>query len=395
MNLVSPKPIFLDAHSTTKTDPRVLDAMIPWFIEKFGNPSSNLNSYGWESAAAIELSKRKIATLADAPIQDAVVFTSCATESNHLAILGLLKLLKSKNKTKILTTKIEHSSVLGAVSLAAEQGFEIVYVKTESTGRIDLNDLKNQCDEKAGLVSIAWANHEVGTIQPVAEIAEICRNNDIIFHSDAVQAFGKIPLDAKSDFISVSAHKIYGPKGCGALVFFNSALREKIAPLQKGGQQEYALRPGTENVPAIVGFGVACEIAKTEMIQNANHMRTLRDFMWQSLSARFGSRIQRNGSIQFDLPHNLNISASGVDGAAWLSQLKNVAISNASSCLSGVQDYSQVLMELGLTKEMARASIRIGLSHDTAMTDVSLAVKEIGDALDRLIQFENMLGSNL
>lgn len=392
--MTSTHPIYLDSHATTPLDPRVFDEMKPWFIERFGNPASKLHSYGWEALSGVEVSRRKLAaTLMASP--DSLVFTASATEANHLVLLGLLPYLRRIGKSKIVSIAIEHASLLGALDQAKQLGIEIAFAPVDSRGRVDLVALSKMLEASVGLVSIAWANHEVGTLQPMREIVQMCRTAGVLVHSDAVQAFGKVQVSMNQsdspDFLTLSAHKVYGPKGAGALVARDQSTLQLLAATLRGGSQEFGLRAGTHNVPAIVGFAAAAKFATEEMSRNAAQMSALRDQLWNTLQQELGSAVKRNGCVECSLPHSLNVSFLGIDGAALFTRTRGIAVSNASACLNGKQDYSQVLVELGATEAASRASMRIALSPWTTAVEIEKAGQIIVHAVKELLKFEMSL----
>ena len=389
-NRVMPsKIIYLDGHSTTALDPVVFEAMKPYFMERFGNASHGIHRYNWEAEAAVEKARFQIAQFIGAHERE-LIFTSGATESNHLAILGLAPALLEAKRTKILSIEIEHASLLGPLEQLKERGFEIEWVKITADGRVDLADLKSKLDEKVGLVSIAFANHEIGTIQPIREISQLVHSVGAILHTDAVQAFGKIRFDVNHegiDLMTLSAHKIYGPKGTGALYVRRKNPHVELEPLFWGGSQERGLRAGTPNTPGIVGFGEAAVLANSLLETETARFAELRDLLWNEFQTRVPCLV-RNGSTVHALPNNLNISLVGIDGAALFGRLKQVAVSNASACLNGTQDYSQVLTVLGVEKNLARASIRFGIGRWNTREDILAAVEEITEVALDLRQME-------
>lgn len=395
--------IYLDAHSTTPIDPRVFEAMKPYFLEHFGNASHGLHRFNWEAEAGVTLARERVALALGAHPRE-VIFTSGATEANHLAMLGLESTLKASRRTRILSTRIEHASLLGALELLAERGFQVEWVKTHADGRVDLANLRSLLDAGAnanparaqvGLVSFALANHEVGTIQDLRSIAELAHSHGALVHTDAVQAFGKIPfsVDANhsdfvgADLITLSAHKVHGPKGAGALYVRRKNPRVEIEPIQLGGGQEGGFRPGTPNTPALVGFGLAAEIACAGMKQESRKLSRLRDLLWQELQCRLDGLV-RNGSREHALPNNLNVSVEGIDGSALFARLKRVAVSNASACLNGVQDYSAVLTELGIDKGLAKATLRFGIGRFNTETEILEAAVEVAAVVNDLRRIE-------
>ncbi len=370
--------IYLDGHSTTPLDPLVFEAMKPYFLERFGNASHGLHRFNWEAEAAVNRAREQVAAFLGANAKE-IILTGGATEANHLAILGSAKALRTSGRMRILSLEIEHASVLGALELMREQGFSIEWVATHPDGRVDLADLKSKLRSDVGLVSIALANHEVGTIQDLGLISKLVHEAGAWMHTDAVQAAGKISFSVDSmgaDLLTISGHKIHGPKGAGALYVRRKNPRVEIAPIQRGGGQERGLRPGSPNTPALVGLGVACELSDSLMKTEVPRLRELRDNLWNLLEQALPC-IRRNGSTEHALPHNLNVSVEGVDGAALFGRLKRVAVSNASACLNGTQDYSQVLTVLGVEKGLARATLRFGLGRFTTREEILAAAEEI------------------
>jgi cysteine desulfurase len=384
--------IYLDAHSTTALDPRVFEEMRPYFLEHFGNASHGLHRFNWEAQAGVTLARERVARALGSHPRE-ILFTGGATEANHLAILGLEAFLRASGRKKILSIRIEHASVLGALELMCERGFEVEWIHTHANGRVDLEHLE-QCmarfGHEVGLVSIALANHEVGTIQDLRWIAERAHVLGALVHTDAVQAFGKIPFTVDTlgaDLLTLSAHKIHGPKGAGALFVRRKNPRVSLEPLQLGGGQEGGFRPGTPNTPAIVGFGAASELALAGLERESSRLARLRDLLFAGLEAGLDS-IVRNGCTEHALPNNLNVSIEGIDGSALFSRLKKVAVSNASACLNGAQDHSQVLTELGVSKSLARASLRFGIGRFNTEAEIGEAVAEVVSVVRELRRVE-------
>jgi len=381
--------IYLDNHSTTALDPIVFETMRPYFMEKYGNASHGIHRFNWEAEAAVENARSQIAALIGAHEKE-IIFTSGATESNHFAILGLAPHLNSTHRKKILSLEIEHSSIVGALEQMQKRGFTVEWVKTHSDGRVDLDDLKAKLSADVGLVSVAFANHEIGTIQDIRKIAEMSHEAGALFHSDAVQVLGKIRFDVLSsgiDLLTMSAHKIHGPKGIGALYVRRKNPHVELEALFWGGSQERGMRSGTPNTPGIVGFGKAAELAGQSLEKEAVHIAEMRNFLWNELQASL-SGLVRNGSVEHALPNNLNVSVSGVDGAAMFGRFKNIAVSNASACVSGIQDYSQVLTVLGVEHELARSTLRFGLSRLNTMDEMKSAVSEVVSVVKLLREME-------
>ncbi len=380
--------IYLDHHSTTPVDLAVFEAMKPYFLEKYGNASHGVHRMNWEAEAAVENARSQVAQLIGAHEKE-IIFTSGATESNQLAILGMATQLESLQRRKILSIEIEHSSVLGALEQMKDKGFVIEFITIQKDGRVDLADLKSRLTSDVGLVSIAYANHEIGTIQEIKAISKLVHEAGAYFHCDAVQATGKLKIDVNADgidLLTLSAHKIYGPKGIGALYIRRKNPRVELEPLFWGGTQERGLRPGTPNVPAIVGFGKAVELVTKNFEQESKRMAELRDLLWNELKGHF--EMIRNGSLEHALPNNLNVSIKGIDGAALYGRLKNVAVSNASACVSGVQDYSQVLTVLGVEPELAKATLRFGIGRYNTADEIKAAASEVIAVVKELLKIE-------
>jgi cysteine desulfurase len=357
-------PIFMDYHSTTPVDRRVLDEMIPYFTENFGNAASRNHSFGWQAEEAVDRAREQIAALIGAQSEKEIVFTSGATESNNLAIKGVAEFYKDKGN-HIITTVTEHKAILDTCKRLESEGFEITYLPVERDGRINLETLKNAITDKTILVSIMLANNEIGTVQPMVEIGKLTRERGVLFHTDAVQGIGKVPFDVQEmniDLASMTAHKMYGPKGVGALYVRRSKPRVRITAQMDGGGHERGNRSGTLNVPGIVGFGKAAEILHKEGTAERARILALRE----RLRARFMSELDEchlNGSLEHRLPGNLNISFAFVEGEAMMMAIKDVAVSSGSACTSASLEPSYVLRALGASDEMAHSSIRFGIGR--------------------------------
>jgi cysteine desulfurase len=360
---MSSRPIYLDNHATTPVDERVLTAMLPYFSEHFGNPSSINHIYGWETEAAVKKSREILATAINATPEE-IVFTSGATEANNLAIKGVAEAYFQKGQ-HIITVATEHSAVLDPCKYLQTLGFEITILPVQTDGLIDLTKLETAFRPDTILVSVMAANNEIGVLQPLAEIGEMCRGRGVIFHSDAAQAIGKIPLDVQAmqiDLMSLTAHKVYGPKGIGALYVRRRNPRVQLAPQQHGGGHERGMRSGTLYTPQIVGFGKAVEIAVQAQATENQHLTQLRQRLWEQLSQLEG--INLNGHPTRRLAGNLNISVEGVDGAALLLGLQPVmAVSSGSACSSATTAPSHVLTALGHSEQLAYASVRFGIGR--------------------------------
>jgi cysteine desulfurase len=355
-------PVYLDNHATTPIDPRVLEAMLPFLTSNFGNAASNSHSFGWAAAAAVETARRQIATAIGASARE-IVFTSGATESDNLAIKGVAEAFREKGD-HIITAVSEHKAVLDSCKHLEKSGCRVTYLSVGSDGLMDLDQLKNAFTDQTILVSIMAANNETGVLQPIEEIGKLCREHGVLFHSDAVQALGKVPLNVTSanlDLASLTAHKLYGPKGCGALYVRHDA-DVRLVPMIDGGGHESGLRSGTLNVPGIVGFGKACEIAQQEMAEESCRVAGLRNRLRDRLQSEL-DQLVINGSMEHRLPGNLNISFLNVEGETLLTGLHDVALSSGSACSSGKTQASHVLKSLGLSDEAAGSAIRFGVGR--------------------------------
>jgi cysteine desulfurase len=380
--------IYLDGHSTTPLAPEVFEAMKPYFLERFGNASQGLHRYNWEARAGVDQARERVASALGVRERE-IVFTSGATEANHLALLGSVPALLASGKKRILSIRIEHASVLGALELMEERGCRVDWIRTDGAGRVDFEHLRSLMSDDVGLVSVALANHEIGTLQDLKRISDLARAHGSRVHTDAVQAFGKVRFTADSigaDLVTISSHKIRGPKGIGALYVRRKNPRIELEPLYLGGGQERGLRPGTPDTPAIVGFGLAAELSVQNLDREVERLSRLRDRLWFRLSGSIDGWVRN--SPPDGLPNNLNLSIEGVDGAALFGRLKQVAVSNASACLNGVQDYSQVLTELGVGRDLARATMRFGLGTWNTETEIDAAATEIVEVVRDLRTME-------
>ncbi|MES1022904.1 aminotransferase class V-fold PLP-dependent enzyme [Gloeocapsa sp. BRSZ] len=357
------RPIYLDNHATTPVDERVLVAMLPYFTERFGNPSSTSHLYGWEAEAAVKQA-RNILAEAIAATPEEIIFTSGATEANNLAIKGVAEAYFQKGR-HIITVQTEHNAVLDPCEYLRSLGFEITLLPVQNDGLIDLSGLETAFRPDTVLVSVMAANNEIGVLQPLAEIGQMCRDRNVLFHTDAAQAIGKIPLDVqamKIDLLSMTAHKVYGPKGIGALYVRRRNPRVQLAPQLHGGGHERGMRSGTLYPPQIMGFAKAVEIALAEQATETQRLTMLRDKLWQKLSQVPG--IHLNGHPTQRLPGNLNVSVEDVDGAALLLGLQPVmAVSSGAACSSAKTAPSHVLMALGHSETLAYASVRFGIGR--------------------------------
>jgi cysteine desulfurase len=376
-------PIYLDNNSTTPVDPRVLEAMLPYFTTQFGNPSNTLHAYGSQAADALEIARKQVAELIGASARD-IVFTSGATESDNLAILGVCRFHRQQYN-HVITSVTEHKAVLEACRQLEQEGFSVTYLPVDSNGVISLEQLERAITPRTLLVSIMAANNEIGTIAPMAEIGAICQSRGIVFHSDAVQAIGRICVgvdDWGVDLLSISAHKLYGPKGVGALYFRQTGAKFGLTPLSFGGGQEKALRPGTPPVPQIVGLGQACAIAQKAQVEEAKLVSVLRDTLQQRLLATVPDAVV-HGHPERRLAGLLNIGFPGIDGDVFIQLLTGVAASQGSSCTTGSFEPSHVLRAIGISDDLARASLRLGVGRFNTAKDIEKAAKLISDAVDR------------
>lgn len=368
---ISNRPIYLDSNATTPVDPRVLEIMLPFFTEYFGNPSSLNHSYGWEAEAGVEKARETIAQAINAqPVE--IVFTSGATEANNLAIKGVAESYMGQGQ-HIITVQTEHSAVLAPCRYLESLGFSVTYLPVDSQGLIQLETLEDAFRPETVLVSVMAANNEIGVLQPIREIGEMCRDRKILFHTDAAQALGKIPLDVEAmniDLLSMTAHKLYGPKGIGALYVRRRNPRVQLAPQLHGGEQERGVRSGTLYTPQIVGFGEALRLAVAEQAEETERLKGLRDRLWTHLAKNL-SDITLNGHPTLRLANNLNISIAGVNGSTLLSKLQpHIALSSGSACSAANPAPSHVIKALGRSDELARATLRFGLGRETTEADI-------------------------
>jgi cysteine desulfurase len=368
-------PVYMDYQATTPMDPRVLEAMMPYFKEKYGNPHSVEHVFGWEAEAAVEIARKQVAGIIGASEEKEIIFTSGATESNNLALKGIA-FAQHPAKNHIITVKTEHECVLASSRALEKMGFDVTYLDVDHAGLIDLAELENAITEKTSLVSVMVVNNEIGVIQDITNIGKICRKNGVIFHTDAAQAVGKIPLDVDAmniDVMSISGHKIYGPKGIGAIYI---RMGTSILPLFDGGGQEQGIRSGTLAPAQCVGLGKACAIALDQMVQDNQHIRTLSSRLLEKLKSNLNN-VRLNGSDSDRFPGNLNLTFDGIKSDLLVADLKHVAISTGSACSSAKQKSSYVLAALGLDKKKIDASIRIGIGRMTTEEEVDYAAEHI------------------
>jgi cysteine desulfurase len=388
--------IYLDHHATTPVDARVLEAMLPFFTEKFGNAASKQHRFGWDAADAVERARKQVAALIGAGSKD-IVFTSGATEANNLAIKGAAKAIENARATEgaeglegrrdhIVTSATEHKAVLDPIASLGKEGWRVTVLPVNRDGLVDVNAVAEAITERTALVSVMAANNEIGVVQPLKELAAAAHAKGALFHTDAVQAVGKVPFDVEAldvDLASITAHKIYGPKGVGALYVRRKGRPVTVAAEIDGGGHERGMRSGTLNVPGIAGFGKAAEIARTEMASESMRIAVLRDRLLEGLRSKTDGMLV-NGSLSERLPGNLNVSFAGIDGEALLVSLDDIAVSSGAACTQA--EPSHVLMALGLTKERALASLRFGIGRGTSAADVDYAAQKVADVVARLRQ---------
>jgi cysteine desulfurase len=377
-------PIYLDNHATTPVDPRVFEAMRPYFTELFGNAASRNHSFGWEAEQAVEKARKQIADLIGATPKE-IVFTSGATESNNLALKGIAEMYAERGN-HIITQATEHRAVLDTCKRLEKQGVRITYLSVQRDGLIDLNQLRDAITRETILISIMYANNEIGVIQPIEEIGKIAKEKGVLFHSDAVQAIGKIPVNVETDgldLVSLTAHKLYGPKGAGALYVRRKNPSVKIAPQIDGGGHERGMRSGTLNVPGIAGLGAASEIAKQKMVEESQRMRFLRDKLKDRLLDEL-DEVYINGSLEHRLPHNLNASFAYVDSESLLMGLHDIAVSSGSACTSATLEPSYVLKALGTGDDLAHSAIRFGIGRFNTEEEVDYAAARVVDVVKKL-----------
>ncbi|HYL94112.1 MAG TPA: IscS subfamily cysteine desulfurase [Alphaproteobacteria bacterium] len=377
-------PIYLDNHATTPMDPRVLEAMLPYFSQKFGNAASRNHQFGWEAEAAVETAREQIAKLIGATSKE-IIFTSGATESDNLAIKGVAEMYREKGN-HIITAVTEHKAVLDTCKRLEKYGYKVTYLPVKPDGLVDLNQLKEAFTDKTILVSIMAANNEIGVLQPVEEIGKLCRERGVLFHSDAVQALGKVPLDVNKmniDLASLTGHKLYGPKGCGALYVRRRNPRVQLSAIIDGGGHERGMRSGTLNVPGIVGFGKACEIAMNEMPEESRRVRALRDRLKDKLTGSL-DQVFINGTMEHRLPGNLNISFLYVEGESLLMGINDIAVSSGSACTSATLEPSYVLKSLGLGDDVAHSSIRFGVGRFNTEAEIDYVAGRLIEVVSKL-----------
>ena len=387
------RPVYLDNHATTQTDPRVVEAMLPYFNKSFGNPHSGSHYYGWEAADAVELARGQVADSIGASPEE-IYFTSGATEANNIALKGATRFYREK-KNHIITCVTEHPCILDSAHDLASEGTRVTFLEVGSDGLIDLDNLKDAITDDTLLVSVMTVQNEIGTVQPIAEIGELCHQHEVLLHTDAAQALGKMSLDVKAmnvDLMSITGHKVYGPMGCGAL-YLTKKPRVKIKPLFSGGGQEKSIRPGTLPAPLCVGFGKTCELAAIEVEGEAKHLRQMRDELLATLNNNlFGVHV--NGGMKQRIPGNLNISVEGVDAESLMAALPDLAFSSGSACTSASAKASYVLDAIGLTTDLAESSLRIGLGRFTLQEEVNYAANRLIEEIRNIRKNRQVLSVN-
>src|SRR5450755_4415540 len=377
-------PVYMDNHATTPVDPRVLEEMMPYFTDKFGNAASRNQSFGWAGEEAVETARERIAKLIGATPKE-IIFTSGATESDNLAIKGVAEMYREKGN-HIITAVTEHKAVLDTCKRLEKYGYRVSYLPVQKDGLIDLDELKRAMDDKTILVTIMAANNEIGVVQPIAEIGKLCHERGVIFHTDATQAVGKVPIDVNKqniDLMSISGHKMYGPKGVGALYVRRKNPRVQLSAIIDGGGHERGMRSGTLNVAGIVGLGKACAIAQEEMAQEARHLGSLRDRLKEKIMGRL-DEVYINGTMEHRLPGNLNISFAYVEGESLLMGINDIAVSSGSACTSATLEPSYVLKALGTGDDLAHSSIRFGIGRFNTEAEVDYVADRVIETVERL-----------
>jgi cysteine desulfurase len=383
-------PIYMDNHATTQVDPRVMETMLPFFTEKFGNASSRNHIFGWDSEAAVDRARQQVASLIHAASPREIIFTSGATESDNLAIKGVAEAYRQKGN-HILTCAIEHKAVLDSCKSLERKGYQVTYLPVAKDGLVDLEGLRDAITSRTILISIMAANNEIGTIEPVREIGRIAKEKGILFHTDATQAVGKIPVNVEEmgiDLLSLTGHKIYGPKGAGAL-YVRSKPRVNIDPSIEGGGQERGIRSGTLNVPGIVGLGKACEIAQTDMMRDGERLTGLSERLRGEIMNRL-DEVSVNGHASQRLPGNMHLSFAYIEGESLLMGLKDIAVSTGSACTSASLEPSHVLRAIGLEEHLAQSSIRFGLGRFNTEEEVDYTVRRVVEEVRRLRELSSL-----
>jgi cysteine desulfurase len=377
-------PIYMDNHATTPVDPRVLETMLPYFTQTFGNAASRNHEFGWKAEEGVEHAREQVAKLVGATPKE-IIWTSGATESDNLAIKGVAEMYREKGN-HLITQVTEHKAVLDTCKRLEKYGYEVTYLPVQKDGRVDLEELRKAITSKTILITIMYANNEIGVVQPIAEIGAIAKEKGVFFHVDGVQAVGKIPVDVNKDnidLLSMSGHKLYGPKGVGALYVRRRNPRVQLAAIIDGGGHERGMRSGTLNVTGVVGFGKACEICQQEMPTESVRMRGLRDRLKESIFSQL-DEVYVNGSMTYRLPNNLNISFAYVEGESMLMGINDIAVSSGSACTSATLEPSYVLKALGVGEDLAHTSIRFGLGRFNTEEEVDYVSARVVETVKRL-----------
>src|SRR5262252_2115549 len=377
-------PIYMDNHATTPVDPRVLEAMLPYFTNKFGNAASRNHSFGWNAEEAVETARQQVASLVGATAKE-IIFSSGATESDNLMIKGVAEMYREKGN-HIITQAIEHKAVLDTCKNLEKHGFEVTYLPVERDGRVDPEQVRKAIKPTTILVCVMYANNEIGIINPIQEIGKIAKEHGIVFAVDGVQAAGKVPVDVQKDnidLLAISAHKMYGPKGVGALYVRRRNPRVQLSAIIDGGGHERGMRSGTLNVPGIVGLGKACEVAQQEMAQEGARLLALRERLRKGLEAKL-DEVFINGSMEHRLPNNLNMSFAYVEGESLLMGINDIAVSSGSACTSATLEPSYVLKALGVGEDLAHTSIRFGLGRFNSDEEVDYVTNRLAEVVTKL-----------
>lgn len=378
--------VYLDNNATTPVDPRVLEAMLPYFRDRFGNAASRNHEFGWVAEEGVEKAREQVSSLIGANSKE-IIWTSGSTEGNNLAIQGVAHMHRDKGK-HIITCRIEHKAVIDPCKFLETQGFDVTWLEPDRTGRVSVDQVRQAMRPDTILVSLMFANNEVGTIHPIAEIGALCKEREVLFHTDATQAFGKVPIDVEAmgiDLLSMSAHKVYGPKGVGALYVRRKKPRVRLEPILFGGGHERGMRSGTLNVPGIVGCGAAAEICRLEMANETVRVGGMRDRLWAGLSEHL-TEIHRNGHPVYCLPNTLNVSFLYVEGESLMMGFHDIAVSSGSACTSASLEPSYVLKGLGMGDDVAHSSIRFSLGRFTTPEEIDYTVDQVVKAVNHLRQ---------
>jgi cysteine desulfurase len=379
-------PIYMDYNATTPCDQRVFDAMAPYFVQKFGNAASRSHRFGWEAQEAVEKGRKQLADLIGASPKE-IVFTSGATESDNLAVKGVAEMYREKGD-HIITVVTEHKAVLDSCKTLQKHGFRVTFLPVDSHGLISPDEIKDAITSQTILVSVMTVNNEIGVIQPIAEIGQICRERAVVFHTDATQGVGKIPFNVNEmnvDLVSLTAHKMYGPKGIGALYVRRKSPNVRVMPIIDGGGHEHGMRSGTLNVTGIVGLGAAAEIARAELVDEGVRLTRLREKLCKGLTDRL-SDVRVNGHATLRTPGNLNLAFAGAEGEALIMGIPEIALSSGAACTSGSVEPSYVLKALGLSDTLAHSSLRFGLGRFTTEEEVDYAIEKVSETVTRLRQ---------